>query len=101
MLHFPPSMEELEGRARSLDGLQIALRTQPHSFVSRFLEADGLGCLLNLLAGMDWDTVAPILEEMTVEEVQEAVASPEALVKLVAAGAKDRAKKRRTAWPLA
>ena len=56
MLHFPPSMEELEGRARSLDGLQIALRTQPHSFVSRFLEADGLGCLLNLLAGMDWDT---------------------------------------------
>merc|ERR1719242_1914026 len=49
-------MEELEGRARSLDGLQIALRTQPHSFVSRFLEADGLGCLLNLLAGMDWDT---------------------------------------------
>ena len=38
------------------DGLQIALRTQPHSFVSRFLEADGLGCLLNLLAGMDWDT---------------------------------------------
>merc|ERR1719397_1029521 len=56
MLHFPPSMEELEGRARSLDGLQIALRTQPHSFVSRFLEADGLGCLLNLLARMDWDT---------------------------------------------
>ena len=54
--HFPPSMEERASRARSLDGLQIALRTQPHSFVSRFLEADGLGCLLNLLAGMDWDT---------------------------------------------
>ena len=30
MLHFPATVEELEGRARSLDGLQIALRTQPH-----------------------------------------------------------------------
>lgn len=56
MLHFPATVEELEGRARSLDGLQIALRTQPHSFVSRFLEGEGLGCLLALLAAMDWDT---------------------------------------------
>ena len=30
MQHFPASLEELEARARSLDGLQIALRTQPH-----------------------------------------------------------------------
>ena len=55
-LHFPNSTDEISQRCRSLDGLQIALRTQPHSFVSRFLEVDGLNCLLNLLAGMDWDT---------------------------------------------
>ena len=61
MLQFPPSLEEQESRARSLDGLQIALRTQPHSFVSRFLEADGLGCLLALLAAMDWDTAQSVI----------------------------------------
>merc|ERR1719195_2154961 len=59
MLQFPSAAEaeaEVSQRVRSLDGLQIALRTQPHSFVSRFMEADGLTCLLNLLAGLDWDT---------------------------------------------
>jgi len=56
MLQYPNSTDEISQRCRSLDGLQIALRTQPHSFVSRFLEVDGLNCLLNLLAGMDWDT---------------------------------------------
>ena len=55
-LQYPNSTDEVSQRCRSLDGLQIALRTQPHSFVSRFLEVDGLNCLLNLLAGMDWDT---------------------------------------------
>ena len=55
-MQFPTSSEEVVQRCRSLHSLQIALRTQPHSFVSRFMEADGLTCLLNLLAGLDWDT---------------------------------------------
>ena len=41
MLQFPSAAEaeaEVSQRVRSLDGLQIALRTQPHSFVSRFLD---------------------------------------------------------------
>lgn len=56
MLQFPNSSEEMVQRCRSLHSLQIALRTQPHSFVSRFMEAEGLTCLLSLLAGLDWDT---------------------------------------------
>ena len=55
-LQFPSTSEELVQRCRSLHSLQIALRTQPHSFVSRFMEAEGLNCLLSLLAGLDWDT---------------------------------------------
>jgi len=56
MLQFPANNEELGQRCRSLHSLQIALRTQPHSFVSRFMEAEGLTCLLDLLAGLDWET---------------------------------------------
>ena len=55
-LQFPSTGDELVQRCRSLHSLQIALRTQPHSFVSRFMEAEGLNCLLSLLAGLDWDT---------------------------------------------
>ncbi|XP_023325482.1 disheveled-associated activator of morphogenesis 1 [Eurytemora carolleeae] len=56
LLQFPGSQDEISSRSKQLDCLQIALRTQPHSFVSRFLEENGLNCLLDLLAGMDWDT---------------------------------------------
>ena len=80
MLQFPSAAEaeaEVSQRVRSLDGLQIALRTQPHSFVSRFLDCQvrsrylhylccenkspllpcqGFTCLLSLLAGLDWDS---------------------------------------------
>ena len=49
-------LEENRQRARSLDGLQIALRTQPNSFVTRFIEADGLIKLLDFLADMDYET---------------------------------------------
>jgi hypothetical protein len=38
MLQFPASLEEVSARVKKLDSLQIALRTQPHSFVARFLE---------------------------------------------------------------
>ena len=64
MLQFPGSNDEVSQRCRSLNGLQIALRTQPHSFVSRFLESNGLDCLLNLLAGMDWDTAQSNIHTM-------------------------------------
>ena len=49
-------LEENRQRARNLDGLQIALRTQPNSFVARFMEADGLIKLLDFLAAMDFET---------------------------------------------
>ena len=38
MLQFSSSLDEVTARVKKLDGLQIALRTQPHSFVARFLE---------------------------------------------------------------
>ena len=55
-LEFSHDLEENRQRARSLDGLQIALRTQPNSFVTRFIEAEGLIKLLDFLAAMDYDT---------------------------------------------
>ncbi len=45
-------------RARQLDSLQIALRTQPNSFVAGFVEADGLPAILDFLGTMDYDTAA-------------------------------------------
>ncbi|XP_046383257.1 disheveled-associated activator of morphogenesis 1 [Ischnura elegans] len=47
---------ELRVRARVLDSLRTALRTQPHSFVLRFVELDGLPSLLGFLASMDHAT---------------------------------------------
>ncbi|XP_073980936.1 disheveled-associated activator of morphogenesis-like protein isoform X2 [Rhodnius prolixus] len=47
---------EIAPRTRVLDGVKTALRTQPHSFVQGFLEADGLPVLLNLLQHMDYPT---------------------------------------------
>ncbi|KAG8227858.1 hypothetical protein J437_LFUL006482, partial [Ladona fulva] len=47
---------ELRTRARILDSLKTALRTQPHSFVLRFVELDGLPSLLGFLASMDHAT---------------------------------------------
>ncbi len=54
-LPFPAkdAVDEIRKRAREIDALQIALRTQPNSFVTRFVDADGLPCLLNFLAGID------------------------------------------------
>ena len=36
-LQFPSDPEEVRTRTRQLDGLQIALRTQPNSFVTRLV----------------------------------------------------------------
>ena len=55
-LEFSHDLEENRQRARSLDGLQIALRTQPNSFVTRFMETEGLIKVLDFLAAMDYET---------------------------------------------
>ncbi|KAM7299560.1 disheveled-associated activator of morphogenesis 1 [Ixodes scapularis] len=56
MLLFPREEEEVNIRAKLLDNLKTALRTQPNSFVTRFLDQDGMSCLLNFLGGMDYNT---------------------------------------------
>ena len=38
---------------RQTEALKTALRTQPHSFVLRFIELDGLNALLQVLGTMD------------------------------------------------
>ncbi|XP_072356273.1 disheveled-associated activator of morphogenesis 2 isoform X1 [Scyliorhinus torazame] len=48
--------EEMEMRNTIVEGLKTALRTQPMRFVMRFIELDGLTCLLNFLRSMDFDT---------------------------------------------
>ncbi|KAJ8882031.1 hypothetical protein PR048_018519 [Dryococelus australis] len=56
-LQFPlDSEEEVRARTRQLDGLKTALRTQPHSFVLRFIELEGLAALLSFLSTMDYAT---------------------------------------------
>ncbi|XP_053375158.1 disheveled-associated activator of morphogenesis 1-like [Mercenaria mercenaria] len=46
--------EELELREKTVENLKTALRTQPMSFVTQFLELDGLQCLDNFLSNMDY-----------------------------------------------
>ncbi|XP_060571050.1 disheveled-associated activator of morphogenesis 1-like [Ruditapes philippinarum] len=46
--------EELEQREKTVENLKTALRTQPMSFVTEFLELDGLQCLGNFLTNMDY-----------------------------------------------
>jgi hypothetical protein len=56
-LQFPvDAEEEVRSRTRQLDGLKTALRTQPHSFVLRFIELDGVPALLGFLSAMDYAT---------------------------------------------
>ena len=43
----------MASRAKLVDSLKTALRTQPHSFVLRFVELDGLPALLDALSSMD------------------------------------------------
>ncbi|XP_070274741.1 disheveled-associated activator of morphogenesis 2 [Myotis yumanensis] len=48
--------EEIEMRNQVVEALKTALRTQPMRFVTRFIELDGLTCLLNFLRSMDHAT---------------------------------------------
>lgn len=47
--------EEIANRMRHVEALKTALRTQPHSFVIRFIELDGLSSLLQVLETMDFE----------------------------------------------
>jgi len=47
--------DEIDSRTKMVDSLKTALRTQPMSFVLRFIELDGLNCLLNFLKSMDYE----------------------------------------------
>ncbi|XP_041351931.1 disheveled-associated activator of morphogenesis 2-like [Gigantopelta aegis] len=46
--------EEINLRIKLVDNLKTALRTQPMSFVVRFVEKNGLQCLLDYLCKMDY-----------------------------------------------
>ncbi|XP_008586049.1 PREDICTED: disheveled-associated activator of morphogenesis 2 [Galeopterus variegatus] len=48
--------EEMEMRNQVVEDLKTALRTQPMRFVTRFIELEGLACLLNFLRSMDHAT---------------------------------------------
>nr|XP_019940231.1 PREDICTED: disheveled-associated activator of morphogenesis 1-like [Paralichthys olivaceus] len=48
--------ENEQGRVKIVDGLRTALRTQPMRFVTRFIDLDGLSCILNFLKSMDYET---------------------------------------------
>ncbi|XP_072222210.1 disheveled-associated activator of morphogenesis 1-like [Leuresthes tenuis] len=45
--------EEDQGRQKVVEDLKTALRTQPIRFVSRFIELDGLSCILSFVRTMD------------------------------------------------
>uniref|UniRef100_A0A096M3A8 Dishevelled associated activator of morphogenesis 1 n=1 Tax=Poecilia formosa TaxID=48698 RepID=A0A096M3A8_POEFO len=49
------SEEEEQVRLKQVNGLKTALRTQPMSFVTGFLDQDGLSCILNFLKSMDYN----------------------------------------------
>ncbi|XP_028298343.1 disheveled-associated activator of morphogenesis 1-like [Gouania willdenowi] len=48
--------EDNQGRNRIVQGLKTALRTQPMRFVTRFIDLDGLSCILNFLKSMSYET---------------------------------------------
>uniref|UniRef100_A0A669EYS4 Dishevelled associated activator of morphogenesis 1b n=1 Tax=Oreochromis niloticus TaxID=8128 RepID=A0A669EYS4_ORENI len=48
--------EDEEERNKTIENLKTALRTQPMRFVTRFIDLDGLTCILNFLKSMDYDT---------------------------------------------
>ncbi|XP_036023159.1 disheveled-associated activator of morphogenesis 2 isoform X3 [Onychomys torridus] len=48
--------EETDTRNQIVEDLKTALRTQPMRFVTRFIELEGLTCLLNFLRSMDHAT---------------------------------------------
>uniref|UniRef100_A0AAY4B426 Dishevelled associated activator of morphogenesis 1b n=1 Tax=Denticeps clupeoides TaxID=299321 RepID=A0AAY4B426_9TELE len=50
------SITDEEERNKTIESLKTALRTQPMRFVTRFIDLDGLTCILNFLKTMDFET---------------------------------------------
>ncbi|XP_060127190.1 disheveled-associated activator of morphogenesis 1 isoform X2 [Zootoca vivipara] len=48
--------EDEEERSKTIESLKTALRTKPMRFVTRFIDLDGLTCILNFLKSMDYET---------------------------------------------
>nr|XP_020658161.1 disheveled-associated activator of morphogenesis 1 isoform X2 [Pogona vitticeps] len=48
--------EDEEDRNKTIESLKTALRTKPMRFVTRFIDLDGLTCILNFLKSMDYET---------------------------------------------
>ncbi|XP_069494990.1 disheveled-associated activator of morphogenesis 1 isoform X1 [Ambystoma mexicanum] len=48
--------EDEEERNKTIESLKTALRTKPMRFVTRFMDLDGLPCILNFLQSMDYET---------------------------------------------
>ncbi|KAM8833277.1 disheveled-associated activator of morphogenesis 1-like [Synchiropus picturatus] len=48
--------EDRQGQYKLVESLKTALRTQPMSFVTRFIDLDGLSCILNFLNSMNYET---------------------------------------------
>ncbi|XP_066602802.1 disheveled-associated activator of morphogenesis 1 isoform X2 [Prorops nasuta] len=51
--NFSEEGEDVSSHMRQAEALKTALRTQPHSFVLRFIELDGLNALLQVLGTME------------------------------------------------
>jgi len=47
--------DDVQSRLTLVDGLKTSLRTQPMSFVLRFLELGGFDCLLDFLKAMTYE----------------------------------------------
>ncbi|XP_044292470.1 disheveled-associated activator of morphogenesis 1 isoform X2 [Varanus komodoensis] len=47
--------EDEEERNKTIESLKTALRTKPMRFVTRFIDLDGLTCILDFLKGMDYE----------------------------------------------
>ncbi|XP_053331509.1 disheveled-associated activator of morphogenesis 1 isoform X2 [Spea bombifrons] len=47
--------EDEDERSKTIESLKTALRTKPMRFVTRFIDLDGLTCILNFLKSMDYE----------------------------------------------
>ncbi|XP_053553284.1 disheveled-associated activator of morphogenesis 1 isoform X2 [Bombina bombina] len=47
--------EDEDERSKTIESLKTALRTKPMRFVTRFIDLDGLTCILNFLKHMDYE----------------------------------------------
>uniref|UniRef100_A0A674NGZ0 Dishevelled associated activator of morphogenesis 1b n=1 Tax=Takifugu rubripes TaxID=31033 RepID=A0A674NGZ0_TAKRU len=55
-LNSMAAVKDEEERNKTIESLKTALRTQPMRFVTRFIDLDGLTCILNFLKTMDYET---------------------------------------------